>query len=300
MRALSLPIGLALLVFQARPADNFALTIDNIMRGPALVGFEPSQARWSADSERIYFQWKQAAGREDAPLDTYVVNRDGSGLRKLSDEEARLTPPGGGGRGGGTEADLSKDRRLTVYARDGDIFLYDNTTGKGRQITRTTDVESDPRFLPDGKRIYFTRSNNLYVMSLDTGLLVELTDIRAAAAPAGAGGGRGGRGAEAAAATAEQRGTDSQEYLKKEQKELLQVVRERVELRDEQQKKRYQDPRKPFTLQARQAVGAMQLTPDEKYVIAGVFETAASPAKNTSAGNADHSRTCWSSGSGAA
>jgi len=282
MRRLSIPLGLALLVFQGRPANNFALTIDNIMRGSALVGFEPSQVRWSADSERIYFQWKQATDKEDAPLDTYVVNRDGSGLRKLSDEEARLTPPGsGGGRGGGGEADTSKDKLLAVYARDGDIFISDNTTGKGRQITKTTDVEASPHFLPDGKRIYFTRSNNLYVMSLDTGLLVELTDIRAAAPAAEAGGGRGGRGAAAAAATTgEQRGTDSQEYLKKAQKELLEAVRERAALRKEQDKKKEKDnPRKPFTLQARQSVTALQLTPDEKYAIAAVTETG--NARNT-------------------
>jgi len=282
MRRLSIPIGLALLVFQARPANNFALTIDNIMRGSALVGYEPSQVRWSGDSERIYFQWKQATDKEDAPLDTYVVNRDGSGLRKLSGEEARLAPSGGGGgRGGGGEANTSKDKRLTVFARDGDIFISDNTAGKVRQITRTTDVESSPHFLPDGKRIYFTRSNNLYVMSLDTGLLVEMTDIRAAAPATGAGGGRGGRGAVAAeATTGEQRGTDSQEYLKKEQKELLEAVRERAALREEQDKKRQADnPRKPFTLQARQSVAGLQLTPDEKYAIATVTETGS--ARNT-------------------
>ena len=215
------------MVFQARPANNFALTIDNIMRGSALVGFEPSQVRWSGDSERIYFQWKQATDKEDAPFDTYVVNRDGSGLRKLSDEEAPLAPPGGGGgRSGGSGADTSKDKRLTVYARDGDIFISDNTTGQGRQITKTTDVEANPHFLPDGKRIYFTRSGNLYVMSLDTGLLMQLTDIRAPVPAAGTGGGRDGRGGAATAATTgEQRGTDSQEYLKKEQKELLEAVR---------------------------------------------------------------------------
>jgi hypothetical protein len=78
------------------------------MRGSALVGFEPSQVRWSADSERIYFQWKQATDKEDAPLDTYVVNRDGSGLRKLSDEEARLAPPGGGHVGGAAGAAARK------------------------------------------------------------------------------------------------------------------------------------------------------------------------------------------------
>ena len=161
--------------------------------------------------------------------------------------------------------------------------------GKGRQITKTTDVEANPHFLPDGKRIYFTRSNNLYVMSLDTGLLVEMTDIRAAAPAAGAagpaagaGGGRGGRGGTAAAeaTTGEQRGTDSQEYLKKEQKELLEAVRERATLREEQDKKKEKDnPRKPFTLQARQSVTGLQLTPDEKYAIAAVTETG--NARNT-------------------
>ena len=76
-------------------------------------------------------------------------------------------------------------------------------------------------------------------MSLDTGLLVEMTDIRAAA-PGARPGRRGrwrsrrqGRNAAAAATTGEQRGTDSQEYLKKEQKELLEAVRERAALREE-------------------------------------------------------------------
>ena len=194
-----------------------------------------------------------------------------------------------------------------VYSSAGDLFTLDNNTGKITQLTKTTDAETNPRFTQDGKRISFTRNGNLYVMSLDSGLLVQLTDIRAAAAPAtsaappvgggvGGGGGRGlggfgggrgqgggGRGA-AADAPPEVRGSDSQEYLKKEQKELLQVVRERIEQREEQQKKRALEAaaaRKPFTLQARQTAGGLQLTPDEKYVIASVFESAATPAKST-------------------
>src|SRR5260370_38267824 len=45
-----------------------------------------------------------------------------------------------------------------------------------------------------------------------------------------------------------------------------------------------QETRKPFTLQARQTSGGLQLTPDEKYVIVPVFEAAATPAKNTIVG----------------
>src|SRR5687768_3260780 len=40
---------------------KFELTIDNIMRGPGLVGNEPRAVHWSPDSQRIYFQWKQAS-----------------------------------------------------------------------------------------------------------------------------------------------------------------------------------------------------------------------------------------------
>ncbi|HTP36309.1 MAG TPA: prolyl oligopeptidase family serine peptidase [Candidatus Acidoferrales bacterium] len=277
-----LPYLAFLFVCQIRPANNFALTIDNIMRGPNLVGYEPSAVRWSYDSATLYFQWKQHADKIIAPMDTYVVNRDGGGLRKLTDDEIKLVPPLGG--------DTSRDHRLTVYSSDGDLFVHDNTTGKTQQITRTTDPELNPRFTQDGKRIAFTRGGNLYLMSLDGGSLVQLTDIRSAtppatptAAPAGGRGGRGGgRGGAAQETAVEQKGTESQEYLKKEQRELIEVVRDRVALREEQQKKNQKkNPRKPFTLQARQSARNLQLTPDEKYVIADIFETPAAPAKNT-------------------
>lgn len=272
-----------LLISQARTAEKFTLTVDNIMQGPGLVGFEPGQVRWSGDSQQIYFQWKRHTQKEDEPMDLYAANRDGSGLRKLSDEEARLAPPFQG-------SDTSKDRRWTAFTNAGDLFLQDNTTGKARQLTRTSDGEANPRFLPDSKRIAFTRANNLYVMSLDDGSLVQMTDIRAAATPgapaASVGGGRGGRGGGGApppqAATGETaaRGSDSQEYLKKEQKDLLEYVRGRAALREQEEARRKQDnPRKPFTLQARQSVSSLMLSPDEKYILATV--TDASNAKST-------------------
>ena len=281
-------MAVVLFVVQARTAEKFALTVDNIMRGPGLVGYEPSQVRWSFDSRRLYFQWKQATDKLEAPMDTYVVDRDGSEPRKLSARETHEAPPAFGG-------DTSLDHKQTVYARDGDLFIYDDTTGKTRPITKTTEAESNPHFLPDGKRIYFTRGGNLYVMSLDSGFVEQLTDIRAAAAPGGATsaaatgfggrGGRGGRGGAPPATAATGSGeappaSASQDYLKRQQKELFDVVRERANLRDEEEAKRKQEPaRKPFNLQPRQSVTTLQLSPDEKYVIAGVIEAGA--AKST-------------------
>ena len=259
--------------------QRFDLTVDNIMRGPGLIGYEPSQIRWSGDSQRIYFRWKQASEPREKDPDTYVVERDGSGLRKLSEDESKLAPPAAGNR--------SRDRRRMVYNQRGDIYIYDFDTDKVRQLTRTSDNEGDPRFLPDGKRISFTRSNNLYVMSLETGLLEQMTDIRAAGGGAAATpavtsgrGGRGGFGQGGGAAatsgdTQQQRGTESQEFLKKEERELLEVIRERAARREEQEARNKKDnPRKPFQLQTRQSVARLELTPDEKYVIAVVTDGA--------------------------
>src|SRR6185369_4913275 len=117
-------------------------------------------------------------------------------------------------------------------------------------------------------------------------MLVQMTDIRSAipALPPATGptAGRGGRGVAPAPITDEPpKGTDSQEYLKKEQKELLEVIRERTARRDENDARRKKEnPRKPYTLQARQSVTSLQLSPDEKYVIA-TFNDGPANAKNT-------------------
>jgi dipeptidyl aminopeptidase/acylaminoacyl peptidase len=260
---------------QQPAAKKFELTVDSIMRGPELVGYVPSGVYWSRDSQRVYFRWRQANERLKDP-DLYVVNRDGSGLRKLSEDEAKLAPPAFG--------ELSKDKKLTLFTEDGDIFLYDHTKNERRQITKTSDSENSPRFTFDQKHIAFTRQNNLYVMALDGGSLVQLTDIRTggagAAAPptlafgggGGRGGGRGGGGAVGGSGE-QQRGTDSQEFLKKEERELLEVIRERAQQREEREAKtKAREKRKPFQVPANQSVAGLQLTPDEKYVIASVIE----------------------------
>jgi dipeptidyl aminopeptidase/acylaminoacyl peptidase len=239
------------------PAPAFELTVDSIMRGPRLVGYAPSGVYWSPDSQKVYFRWKQAGEPRLKEMSLYVVNRDGSGLRRLTEEESKNAPPAIG--------ELSKDKSMTVFADQGDIFIYDHAKQTRRQITKTVDVETNPHFTFDQKQIYFTRLNNLYVMSLDGGSLEQLTDIRT--------------GGSVPAATP--KGTDSQEYLKKEERGLLDAVRERAEQREEQEQKRKErELRKPFNIPPGQNVVNLNLAPDGKYVIATISEPGTG-AKNT-------------------
>jgi dipeptidyl aminopeptidase/acylaminoacyl peptidase len=268
---------------QQSAPKKFDLTVDSIMRGPDLVGYEPTRVYWSQDSQRIYFRWKRAGEARLKEPDLYVVNRDGGGLRKLSEDEAKQAPPLGG--------DLSKDKTMTVFAEEGDIFIYDHVKNERRQITSTVEGENSPRFTKDRKYIVFTRQNNLYRMALDGGQLTQLTDVRTGAAPTESpapqrgqgGGGQGGQRRQSAGSsqTSQQRGNESQEQIKKEERELIEAVRERAQNREEQEAKRKQlEKRKPFTPPAGQSVANLQLSPGGEYVLASVIQPP-SGAKNT-------------------
>src|SRR4029077_16020442 len=63
------------------------LTVDSIMRGPKLVGNPPAAIRFSKDSSQIYFTWQKATDERSA---TYAVSRDGSGLKQLTPDDARV------------------------------------------------------------------------------------------------------------------------------------------------------------------------------------------------------------------
>ncbi len=259
----------AVLSAQTVPVKKFEMTIDNIMRGPGLVGYEPTSVRWSPDSQKIYFRWKKADEPLKAELATYVVNADGTGLKKLSEDEVKLLPPIGG--------DVSDDKKTVVYADSGDIFIYDLATGQRKQLTKTSDVESNPRFSSDHRSITFTRQNNLYSFSLDSNLLEQLTDIRPAGATAPTTGGFGGGAGRQQGQDSARTGTESQESLKKEERSLLDTIRERAEKREEDEKKRKEaekDRRKPFQLTTGQTAGNMSVSPDGKYVYVMVNESA--------------------------
>ena len=79
----------------AAQSGRFDLTVDSIMRGPDLVGYPPTDLRWSADSQRLYFEWRKP-GEDEAS--TYEVVRAGARLassRTRSERKSRPRPAAG-------------------------------------------------------------------------------------------------------------------------------------------------------------------------------------------------------------
>ncbi len=65
---------------------------------------------------------------------------------------------------------------LLLFPLGGDIYLYDLTTKKSRQVTASKGFETDPKVARDGSFITYVRGNNLYIKDLNTGLERQLSD----------------------------------------------------------------------------------------------------------------------------
>src|SRR5688572_8417899 len=261
------------------------LTVDSIMRGPALVGTAPTGVRWSRDSSKAYFTW-QKAGTERAA--TFVVNRDGTGLKQLTEEEGRNLDVPQAGR-------LDRAGRRLLLAEGGDLVIIDAESCARTLLTRTSVTESVPRWVRNDTAITFQREGNLYLMTLAAGPgpnMVQLTDIVAAGeSPAAAAGGAGGRGAGApqrggAAGRAGGTGatgppTEAQRLLREQELALMDYLRKQQEGRQGGAGRggRAGGPAGPaqapiarFALTERQTVTDLLLSADERFVWIGVSE----------------------------
>ncbi len=226
--------------------SRFALTVDSIMRGPALVGYPPSGLRWSGDSKEAYFEWRLPKEDEAA---TWVVGRSGGAPRRLSDEERKQAPL--------TNGSWDAARRRILGTDRGDIVIIDTMARARREITRTTGNESSARWARGGTHVTFVRDNNLFIVPVDStsgATLVQLTDV--------------------SPRRAEPRVTESQRALKTEQQQLLDWVEQEAERRKRREARDRAAALPRFELADRETVSEGALLADETYAYLVVSERA--------------------------
>ncbi|MPY89303.1 MAG: prolyl oligopeptidase family serine peptidase [Luteitalea sp.] len=229
-------------------AAKFELSVDSIMRGPKLVGYPPSDLRWSGDSTRLYFEWRQP--EEDRP-DTWVVGHDGKGLRKLSEDERRLAPP--------PDAVWDRAHRRALFVDEGDIALVDTIKGTRVDITRTSIPEGNPRWARGETHVTFTREDSLFLVPVtgrSGGLVIQVM--------------------EGMPKEREPQLTKSQEYLEQEEAKLLEHVRESARKKKEAEERRERREPPRLELGERQSMVDAALDSSERYAYVLVSERPAS------------------------
>ncbi len=227
---------------QPAKASRLSLTVESIMRGPALVGYPPSGLRWSADSSELYFEWRRP-GEDEAS--TWVAGRDGGEPRKLGDDARKLVPPAAGGQ-------WDQAQRRVVFVEAGDIVLLDAVARSRQRITRTAGSESGPRWARRDTAVTFVRDGSLYLVPVASGLVEQVVDVQPR--------------------KRETRETDSQKYLKAEEEKLIGFTREAIEKRKAAEEKRKKEAPPLFETEEGQAVVDAALSPAGGHVFLLVNE----------------------------
>ena len=229
---LSAPSGLS--------AQAFPLTVDNIMRGPELVGTAPGNVRFSADGRHVYFRWR-APGVDSLDQD-YRVAVSGGAPERLPRRAVDTIAMAGV---------WSPDLRRMLVTLERDLYVVERD-GVKRRLTDTRDDESAPTWSADGGTVFFRRGDNAWSLDLARGRLAQLTDIRPGPAPA------------------EPREPEGQRrVLREQQRELFDFVRRQMwadALRADSDTTR---PR-PLTLGKGEAVSRLAVSPDGRFVLVAV------------------------------
>ncbi len=220
--------------------NKMALSVEKIMRDPKWIGTSPSNVFWSEDGKKVYFNWNPEGNRQDS---LYSMSADGRNIKKVSAQERRSLPASNGR--------YNKARTKKVYEQNGDIYLFDLKSGKAQQLTNTVERESSPSFSFDEQEVVYLSSGNMFSWSLGNGQVKQLTDFKQGRKP-GAGEAKNAQ----------------REWLKEQQKALLQIVRDREADKTAREKAQKADsPARPKEIYIdEKSVDNLILSPDERYI----------------------------------
>lgn len=162
----------------APPAAKPPLPVERIFDDPPLVNSAPSGIQWLPGGRGVTFIRKPGHGEEgparlilrETPsgkertlcvIDTVVVpsDREGEAPDTLSIGSYAWAPSGS----------------LMMFEFRNEIFTLDRKTREIQRRTRNDAPEESAEFSPDGRKIAFTRENDIWVLDLESGVETQLT-----------------------------------------------------------------------------------------------------------------------------
>jgi dipeptidyl aminopeptidase/acylaminoacyl peptidase len=249
------------------------LTVEKIMKDPKWIGSSPSAPVWSADGQQLFFRWNPTNDKGDS---LYVAS-----LGNLSPQKAKLEQLVTLEKEGSYQ--YNENRTALVYAFRGDIYYQSGNTK--RRITQTIEIESNPQFSFQEKKIVYTRNQQLFAWDIQTGETQQLAQIKTVNNPASlpSSGGPVAMGSNPSlprtTTTSEQ-----EQWLQKDQLQYLQVLRERKTKKEETEAYNKLLPKekelRSIPLEERTLLG-YTISPDGRFIVCRLFRNPAAAGKAT-------------------
>ncbi|MFD0795558.1 prolyl oligopeptidase family serine peptidase [Mucilaginibacter litoreus] len=214
------------------------LSVEKIMRDPKWMGISPTNIHWSDDSKKIYFDWNPDQAERNGLFSITPTNL--KPVKVNADERRAMIPADG---------KWNKTRTLKVYEKNGDIFLLQAPSGKTIQLTNTVATESNPAFTGDDSRIIYTSGNDLYAIKYNSGQTVQLT-----------------RFVKEAGSKKKPKDTEQAEWLKKQQLELFDIIKDKDRRLDSAERADEQPDKLKEIAIGNKRVNMQQLSPDGRYI----------------------------------
>lgn len=212
------------------------------MQDPKWMGNFPSNVSWDEKGKVIYFNYNPENHPGDSLYKIHISNPDKIEKVGLSEQRNRIP----------SSAHSNKGKTKKIFTQKGDLILYDIVKDEKIVLVSLGEGISNAKFLKNENRISFVMNSNIYVFDIDKGKLERTTFIKSGEKPK----------------ESEPSLSQKDEWLKNDNRELLGVVREREEKKEET--KSYLEATKepePFTFYTgKKVVNNLQLSPDENFV----------------------------------
>ncbi len=153
------------------------VTIDALMKSGEARRARAGNITWAPNGSQFIVD-------KDGKLSVYDVpsgkSRDIILLTKLEDAAEKPEHPDAvfdwtNRRVGESEVQWFSDNTRLLVAASGDLFLVDTRNGTFEQLTRTAEIERDPKLSPDNKYVSFRRGSNLYTLAITSKTVTQLT-----------------------------------------------------------------------------------------------------------------------------
>ena len=175
------------------------LKLEDIMKGNTFIGAQPENERWSLDGQKVYFDWNP---NNEMGTSTYFWKKGLAKPELASPNEAAFA-----------KLDFKKTTNpdFYYYIDKGRLFSYSLKSKTSKKLYQQSSPISNLQMGSVAGILYFRQNENLFQFNTNEGSIIQITNFRKG--------------------KSDEKTTDKESFLKSQQEELFQFIRDQEALK---------------------------------------------------------------------